>query len=55
MLPDWQDEQQLKNGTTKVLYAGSKGHQDERRNELEQRFWAWFQTPGRPRRPPADS
>jgi ParB/RepB/Spo0J family partition protein len=44
VLADWQEEQRLKNGTIKVLYAGGKGQQDERRNDLERRFWAWFES-----------
>ena len=43
VLPDWQQERQLKNGTTKVDYLGG-GRQAESRDELEQRFWAWFET-----------
>jgi ParB/RepB/Spo0J family partition protein len=43
VLPDWQEEQQLKNGTTKVIYLGAGGLQNDRRDELESRFWAWFE------------
>lgn len=43
VLADWQDEQPLKNGTTKVTYAGAAAQQDGR-EELEQRFWDWFET-----------
>jgi hypothetical protein len=43
VLPDWQEERQLKNGTTKVLYAG-QGKRAESRDELEERFWGWFET-----------
>ena len=43
VLPDWQEEQQLKNGTTKVIYLGAGGRQNDRRGELEGRFWAWFE------------
>jgi hypothetical protein len=43
VLPDWQEERQLKNGTTKVLYAG-QGKRAEARDDLEERFWGWFET-----------
>jgi hypothetical protein len=43
VLPDWQPETQLKKGTTKVDYTGA-GTSGEARQELEQRFWAWFET-----------
>ena len=43
VLPDWQEERQLKNGTTKVIYLGAGGRQNDRRDELENRFWGWFE------------
>lgn len=47
VLPDWQEERELKNGTVKVTYAG-QGSQAEGREELEQRFWAWFEVANTP-------
>jgi ParB/RepB/Spo0J family partition protein len=42
VLPDWQEENEFKNGTVKITYAG-QGSQAEGREDLERRFWAWFE------------
>jgi hypothetical protein len=42
VLPDWQEERELKNGTVKVTYAGQRG-QAGGREDVEPRFWAWFE------------
>jgi ParB/RepB/Spo0J family partition protein len=42
VLPDWQEERELKNGTVKVTYAGG-GKSGEGREDLEGRFWTWFE------------
>ena len=41
-LADWQQEERLKSGKTKIAYAGG-GKTGEAREELERRFWAWFE------------
>jgi DNA-binding SARP family transcriptional activator/DNA-binding CsgD family transcriptional regulator len=43
VLPDWQEEQRLKNGTTKVIYLGAGGRQNDRRDELESASGPWFE------------
>src|SRR5687768_8170132 len=41
-LADWQREERLKSGKTKIVYAGG-GKTGEAREELERPFWDWFE------------